>query len=98
MDDPAAQPPRRPTLATALLYEEGSAPRVVATGRGHVADRILETAARNGVRIEENPVLAEALSHVELGDHIPVELYQAVAVVISAVLRAGDTLRRTRGG
>jgi flagellar biosynthesis protein len=78
-------------LAVALQYEKGSrdAPRVVAKGRGLVADRIVELARAQGIVIETNPVLAEALSGVELDDTIPLELYEAVAIVIGYVLRVG---------
>lgn len=76
-------------LAVALRYEEGSreAPRVVASGRGLLAERIVALAEENGVLIETNPVLAEALSGVELDETIPIELYDAIAVVIGYVLR-----------
>ena len=76
-------------LAVALHYEQGSkeAPRVVAKGRGLVAERIVALAQENGVVIETNPVLAEALSGVELDDTIPLELYDAIAIVIGYVLR-----------
>ena len=78
-------------LAVALQYEKGSrdAPRVVAKGRGLLADRIVEVAKEKGIVIESNPVLAEALSGVELDDTIPLELYEAVAIVIGYVLRVG---------
>lgn len=77
------------SLAVALAYdhEAGAAPQVVAKGRGAVAERIIENARAHGVHVEENPVLAEALSAVELDDTIPTELYRAVAEVISFVLR-----------
>jgi flagellar biosynthesis protein len=80
------------SLAVALQYEKGSrdAPRVVAKGRGLVADRIVELAREQGIVIETNPVLAEALSGVELDDTIPLELYEAVAIVIGYVLRVGS--------
>lgn len=76
-------------LAVALHYEQGSreAPRVVAKGRGLVAEKIIALAEENGVVIEANPVLAEALSGVELDETIPVELYETIAVVIGYVLR-----------
>ena len=76
-------------LAVALQYEKGTreAPRVVAKGRGLVADRIVELAREQGIVIEANPVLAEALSGVELDETIPLELYEAVAIVIGYVLR-----------
>ena len=76
-------------LAVALNYERGTdyAPRVVAKGRGELAERIVAVARENGVVIEENPALAAALSFVDLDDPIPEELYKAVAEVIGFVLR-----------
>lgn len=81
--------PKDRALAVALQYEKGSrdAPRVVAKGRGLVADQIVALAEENGVVIEANPVLAEALSGIEIDDTIPIELYEAVAIVIGYVLR-----------
>ena len=84
---------KRPAIAVALEYERGThdAPRVVATGRGLIAEQIMAVARENGVTIEANPMLAEALSGVPLDDSIPHELYQAVAEVIGFVLRARRT-------
>nr|WP_314259684.1 EscU/YscU/HrcU family type III secretion system export apparatus switch protein [uncultured Devosia sp.] len=83
---------RSRALAVALQYEKGSrdAPKVVAKGRGLIAERIVALAEENGVVIEANPVLAEALSGVDLDDTIPLELYEAVAVVIGFVLRTNS--------
>lgn len=83
------EPPARP-LAVALQYDAPDAPRVVATGRGEIGQAIIDTARQHGVPIEQNPALAEALSHVELEETIPEALYQAVAVVIAFVLRAAE--------
>lgn len=71
----------RPRRATALRYErdKAAAPKVVATGQGHVADRILERAREAGVPIREDPALVEALSRLDLHEEIPEELYAAVA-------------------
>ena len=79
-------------LAVALQYEKGSreAPKVVAKGRGLLAERIVELAEENGIIIEANPVLAQALSGVEIDDTIPLELYEAVAIVIGYVLRVSN--------
>ena len=78
------------SLAVALEYEKGTrdAPRVVAKGRGEIARRIVALAEESGVTIDANGPLAEALSGVELDEQIPLELYEAVAVVIGFVLRA----------
>jgi FlhB-like protein len=85
----------KPTLplAVALEYERGSrdAPRVVAKGRGHVAERIIAIAEANGIVIETDPMLAEALAQVELDDTIPIELYEAAAIIIGYVLRSAKT-------
>jgi flagellar biosynthesis protein len=84
--------PRRSQVAVALEYDGQAAPRVTAKGRGEVAERIVETAREHGVPVEDNPILAEALSAVELDDHIPPELYQSVAQVIAFVLGARHAL------
>lgn len=82
----------KPSLAVALLYDRSGAPRVVAKGRGAIGDRIVEIAQAHNVPIEENALLAGALSNIEIGDEIPEELYRAVAEVLVFVLRmAGRT-------
>jgi flagellar biosynthesis protein len=81
-------------LAVALHYDKGKgeAPRVVAKGRGEVGTKIIETARAHGVPIEASPSLAAALSEVEIGDEIPVELYKAVAEVLVFILRLSGKL------
>jgi flagellar biosynthesis protein len=88
---------QRPTipLAIALNYEKGSgeAPRVVAKGKGEIGEKIVALGRANGVPIEENAGLAAALSEVEIGDEIPVELYKAVAEVLLFILKVSGRLR-----
>ena len=79
-----------PRIAVALQYEEPNAPRVVATGRGWVGDKIIETAREHGVPIEENPALAQALSTIELDEEIPEALYMAVAEILGFILRSAE--------
>jgi len=78
--------PERPRRrrATALKYEQGpgAAPRVVASGAGLVADRIVELAREQGVPVREEPALVEALARLELEQEIPPELFVAVAEVL----------------
>ena len=74
-------------LAVALHYDRTGAPRVVAKGRGAIGKKIIEVARAHHIPIEENEVLAGALSNVELGDEIPAELYKAVAEVLVFVLK-----------
>lgn len=87
--------PKRRKLATALDYDvrADAAPRVVAAGKGLVAERILEIAREHDVPIRQDALLAEALSVLGIGDTIPRELYQAVAEVLAFVYRL-DASRR----
>ena len=80
--------PHKP-VATALAYDprQAGAPRVVASGRGPVAEQILELARKHGVPICDDPILAGVLSQVNLGDEIPEELYQVVAEVLAYIYR-----------
>ena len=80
-------------LAVALHYDKTGAPRVVAKGRGSIGARIVEVAKAHDIPIEENEVLAGALSHVEIGDEIPAELYKAVAEVLVFVLQLSGRIR-----
>ena len=80
-------------LAVALHYDKSGAPRVVAKGRGSIGEKIIEIARAQDIPIEENEVLAGALSNVELGDEIPAELYKAVAEVLIFVLRLSGHIR-----
>jgi flagellar biosynthesis protein len=75
--------------AVALLYDPNrrGALQVVASGKGEIAARIVETARVSGVQILEDPDLMEILSHVPVGREIPAELYQAVAEVLAFVYR-----------
>ena len=83
----------RGQLAVALHYDKKGAPRVVAKGKGSIGERIIEVAKAHDIPIEENEVLAGALSKVELGDEIPLELYKAVAEVLVFVLRLSGRIR-----
>ncbi|MBN9469770.1 MULTISPECIES: EscU/YscU/HrcU family type III secretion system export apparatus switch protein [unclassified Bosea (in: a-proteobacteria)] len=87
--------PLAPQVAVALEYDGHGAPRVTAKGRGEVARKIVETAREHEVAIEQNALLAEALSAVELDDAIPEELYRATAQVIAFVLSLRRDFRRT---
>lgn len=84
-------PPRlgpKPTLAIALRHDPGDdAPVVVASGRGAIGQQIIDLAARHGVPLDHNPVLAEALSTIELDTEIPEQLFKAVAEVLGFILR-----------
>lgn len=91
--------PKPPRIAVALEYDGQGAPRVTAKGRGELAERIVETGREHNVTVEQNAVLAQALSAVELDDEIPEELYRATAQVIAFVLSLrGELGRHNRDG
>lgn len=75
--------------AVALRYNEQKdlAPRVVAKGRGWIADKIIEIARQHGVPLREDKILVEALSKLDLYEEIPVELYKAVAEILAFVYK-----------
>jgi flagellar biosynthesis protein len=87
-----AAPDRR--RATALHYGGGpAAPRVVATGQGLVAERIVEIAAAAGVPIREDAALVNALASLELGQEIPEDLFVAVAEALAWAYRLDRAAR-----
>jgi flagellar biosynthesis protein len=79
--------------AAALRYRpespfQDAAPRLVAKGKGLLAERILELARQNGVSISQDPDLLNALEPLDLNRLIPPELFQAVAILLAALYRA----------
>jgi FlhB-like protein len=72
--------------AVALKYSESEpAPKIIAKGENELAERILRIARDNGVLIEENRLLSEALAQHDVGDYIPEELYELVARLLAFV-------------
>jgi flagellar biosynthesis protein len=77
-------------VAIALKHERATdrAPRVVATGRGAIAERILELAFSSGVKVREDADLVEVLAALDADEDIPVAAFAAVAEILSYVYRA----------
>ncbi len=86
------QPDRRP-LAVAIDIHPGrsGAPRVVAKGRGALAEQILQIAFDRGVRVRSDADLAEILATIEVDSEIPLEALAAVAEILSYVYRVQAT-------
>lgn len=78
--------------AVALGYdvEKDEAPRVLASGAGHMAEQIIAVAKEHGILIREDPVLVAALSTIDLDTTIPPELYAVVAEVLAYVYRVKE--------
>ena len=75
-------------LAVALKYDDDvmPAPQIIAKGAGYVAETIKEKAQENNIPIMQDKPLARSLYTVtEIGDYVPVELYQAVASVLAVI-------------
>lgn len=94
---------RRPG-AVALRYRTEApfldmAPRLVAKGQGHLAERILALAQANDIPIRKDPDLLAALEPLEVDRVIPPELFKAVAILMAALYRAnaeGEGLGKPR--
>ena len=69
--------------AVAISYEPGeAAPKILATGKGKVAEKIIETAKENKVPTYKDNKLASTLSKLQIGDMISPELYEVVAEIL----------------
>lgn len=86
----------RDKRAVALRYarEETGAPRVVARGRGRIAERILALAREHDVPVQEDPDLVQLLAACDPGEEVPVEVYGVVAELLTYLYR----LNRSRPG
>jgi flagellar biosynthesis protein len=75
--------------AVALKYDDkkNKAPRVIAKGRGDIAEKIIEVARAHNVPLYEDKNLVQLLEALELETEIPPELYRAVAEVLAFIYR-----------
>lgn len=73
--------------AAAIVYDQTGAPRIVAKGVGEVARKMIEVAEAEGIPLQKNEVLIEALMQVELTKEIPPQLYRAVAEILAFIYR-----------
>lgn len=78
-----AGPGEKQKTAVAIAYNPGEeAPKIIATGKGHVAERIIERAKEENIPFYKDDKLAKTLSKLEIGDMIPPELYEVVAEIL----------------
>jgi flagellar biosynthesis protein len=74
--------------AIALAYSQtDAAPRVVAKGKGLIAEQIIARAKEHGIYVHESPDLVALLTQVNIDEHIPAELYMAVAELLAWLYR-----------
>lgn len=81
--------------AVALKYEaeKDKAPKVVAKGRGFIAQRIIELARQHSIPMKEDEALVEILSKLDIYEEIPVELYKAVAEILVFVYQVKGKIK-----
>ena len=82
--------------SVALRYrpKEERAPRVVAKGKGYLAEKIIEIAKKHGIPIKYEPDLVQILSKLDLDQEVPPSLYRAVAEIFAFVYRLNKNYRR----
>lgn len=76
-------PQKEKKTAVALEYEPSDkAPKVIASGQGYLAEKILDVAEQENIPVHQDEKLAKSLREIEIGEYIPPELYQVVADVL----------------
>lgn len=78
----------KPRTAVAISYEpDEDAPKVIASGKGYLADKIIEKAREADIPLHKDSKLADTLSKLEIGEAIPPQLYEVVAEILVFVDR-----------
>jgi len=75
--------------AVALKYnpQEDQAPKVIAKGKGLIAEKIISIAKEHQIQIYEDPDLIKTLMVIDIGEYIPEDLYEAIAEVLAFIYR-----------
>lgn len=96
----AAAPAPGRQVAVALAYDPDAAdaPKVVASGKGALAEQMIELAFAHGVKVRTDPDLAQMLSAVEVDTVIPLEAFVAVAEILAYVYRANNQAAPVKAG
>jgi flagellar biosynthesis protein len=89
-------PDQQRTAAAIRYMPDDYAPRIVAKGRGAVAEAIIERARASGVYVHESPELVALLMRVDLDSHIPPQLYMVIAELLVWLYRLEQ--EETQGG
>ena len=96
MNDDARSMKKKRLTAIAIKYKmnEDPAPKVIAKGKGKIAERIIELAKEHDIPIRQDPDLVEILAKLELNQFIPPELYQVVAEILAFIYRMSNNKRQ----
>ena len=82
------KPKRQTAIALKESEEWGDAPTISASGRGIIAENILQLAYENGIKVREDSALADMLAMIDIDSPIPSEAFMAVAEILSYVYKA----------
>ncbi|WP_088041240.1 EscU/YscU/HrcU family type III secretion system export apparatus switch protein [Bacillus sp. EAC] len=85
---------RKDAIALKYDLESDAAPKIVAKGKGLIADEIVSKAKEFGVPIQEDPSLIEVLSKLDINQSIPEDLYGVVAELFAFIYRADKQLKK----
>jgi len=96
MDETSHNTQTERITATALGYdpESDQAPVILASGRGKIAEQIIQIAKENNVPIHDDPILAQTLARIQINDVIPPELYLVVAQIFAYIQRVRSNLNQ----
>lgn len=86
-----------PNYAIALGYQadKQNAPKVLAKGEGHIAEKIIQIAIDEGIEIHRDADLVQILKAVDIDSEIPLEAFSAVAEIISYIYQQnGKTIEK----
>lgn len=85
--------------AVALGYneQEDQAPKVIAKGKGDLAEQIIAIAKKNNILIHKDKELTQMLSVLEINSHIPLEAYSVVAEILSYIYKVNKEMKTQEG-
>jgi flagellar biosynthesis protein len=98
MSDNSENIKKKRLYAAALKYKmnEDAAPKMVAKGKGLIAEKILAIAREHNIPIREDPELVEALIKLEINQFIPPELYKIVAEILAFIYRTNEKYQKVK--
>ena len=86
---------KKNTIAAAIEYDDrrDAAPKVIAKGRGSIAEKIIKLAVEHNIPIREDPALVQILSRLDIDEQIPPEIYKAIAEILAFVYSVNEQYR-----
>ena len=86
-------PSKKAVAIGAKGFAGADVPKVLASGRGDMAQKILDWADEQGLSVERDADLAELLVHLNLGDSVPEDVFMAVAEILYYVYEVNDSIK-----